>query len=227
MSADVPFETKTERVYALLRDRILDGTLRSGQRLRLEPLAEEFSTSHMPIREALRMLQRDGLVEFESHRGAMVTAVTWERVYEAVLTRMHLETIAAREATPHHDGATVAALERSAMRMDTFAERGHARRFSEENRAFHTALYEPCPYRLLKAQIQSLWDAMWRTRSHSLFHLDPARMTAAQREHRLILDAVREGDAEGAEARAAEHRDRTLDAWRRVLEGRRAPPVRA
>jgi hypothetical protein len=72
----------------------------------------------MPIREALRMLQRDGLVEFESHRGAAVANVTWERVYEAVFVRMHLEVLAVREATPWHTEASVRGARERIDRMD-------------------------------------------------------------------------------------------------------------
>ncbi|HYF12594.1 MAG TPA: GntR family transcriptional regulator, partial [Actinomycetota bacterium] len=167
MTAPERFETKSEWVYAHLRDRIARGDVRSGERLRLAELAREFDTSVMPVREALRMLQRDGLVVMESHRGASVVRVTWERVVETVMIRMHLETLAAREATPYHDDATVDALTEVLGRLDALVERGRPKEFSEANRRLHTAIVDPCPHAQLKEEIQQLWDAMWRTRSRS------------------------------------------------------------
>ena len=70
--AERPFATKSEWVYEQLRRRILAGTYKPDDRLRLTELAREFNMSEMPVREALRMLQRDGLIEMHSHRGASV-----------------------------------------------------------------------------------------------------------------------------------------------------------
>jgi DNA-binding GntR family transcriptional regulator len=223
MTSNVRFETKSEWVYVNLRERIARGDLNSGERLRLAELAREFNTSVMPVREALRMLQRDGLVVMESHRGASVARVTWERVTETVMIRMHLEVLAAREATPHHDAASVAALDNALTRLDALARRGRPSAFSEANRRLHTMIVEPCPYPLLKDEIQQLWDAVWQTRSRSLFRLLPDRMAAAQREHRAIVDAIRAGDPARATACAEQHMVSTVRAWREVA--RRDPPV--
>ena len=72
MTIDRPFITKTDWVYNRLRAEILGGSLKPDDRLRLTALARRFEISEMPVREALRMLQRDGLISFESHRGATV-----------------------------------------------------------------------------------------------------------------------------------------------------------
>jgi DNA-binding GntR family transcriptional regulator len=218
LATGVPFQTKAEWVYAKLRERITRGELSEGERLRLTHLASEFETSEMPVREALRMLQRDGLVNIESHRGATVADVSWEWVYEAVMTRMHLEVLAVREATPHHDERTLKGLNELLDRMDVMAEQDRSSRFSQANRELHTRLYEPCPHAVLREEIQELWDRMWRTRSESLFRLQPERMREAQKEHRAIVEAVATQDAELAAERAEEHRVNTLGSWRKVLE---------
>jgi DNA-binding GntR family transcriptional regulator len=223
--ADAPprFETKSEWVYARLREMITRGDLRSGERLRLTHLARDFDTSVMPVREALRMLQRDGLIEMESHRGASVAHVTWERVVEAVMIRMHLETLAAAEATAHHDGASLDRLNEQLDRMDVLAERRRSTEYSEANRLFHSLVEDACPFPMLKEEIQHLWDTMWRARSRSLFRLSPERMNGAQREHRAIVAALRGGDREEVTARSEEHSRTTLAAWRDVAD--RDPPI--
>jgi DNA-binding GntR family transcriptional regulator len=214
------YETKSEWVYARLREMIIGGELLSGERLRLTQLAERFHTSEMPVREALRMLQQDGLVVMESHRGATVATVTWERVYEAVLVRMHLEVLASREAASRHDAGSVGELRALLQKMDRMLERNRAIEFSEANRRFHTLSYAPGPHPMLKVEIQQLWDRVWQTRSRSLFRLRPGRMRPAQREHRVLVDAFEIGDSEAADAAARTHMDHTLAAWRSLPDGR-------
>jgi DNA-binding GntR family transcriptional regulator len=218
------FETKSQWVYARLREMITTGELPSGERLRLTQLADRFRTSEMPVREALRMLQQDGLIVMESHRGAAVATVTWERVYEAVLVRMHLEVLASSEATPHHDAGSAGELRALLRRMDRMAERNRGIDFSEANRRFHTLAYEPCPHPMLKAEIQQLWDTVWQTRSRSLFRMKPGRMRPAQREHRALVDAFANHDAPAAAAAARTHMDRTLAAWRSLRDRAGSPP---
>lgn len=223
MTVPARFETKSEWVYAQLREAIARGDVRSGERLRLGELARRFDTSVMPVREALRMLQRDGLVVMESHRGARVVRVTWERVVESVMIRMHLEALAAREATPFHDRGSLDALAELLDRLDTLVERGRPTDFSDANRRLHTLIVEPCPYPQLKEEIQQLWDAMWRTRSRSLFRMMPERMAQAQVEHRAIVEAIRGRDSGAVAAAAGEHMASTVEAWREIA--RRDLPI--
>lgn len=220
MSAQAPrFQTKAEWVYAGLREMIATGELAPGERLPMAQLAERFQTSEMPVREALRMLQRDGLVQMESHRGATVAVVDWDRVVEIVSVRMHLEVLAAAEAAAYHTAAqTLAPIDELVRRMDRLVERRRATEFSDANRRFHTMLYEPIPSPVLKEEIQSLWERMWRVRSQPLFRMDPDRARLAQHEHRAMLDAVGRQDPEAAEAAARTHRDATLEAWNSIAE---------
>jgi DNA-binding GntR family transcriptional regulator len=219
MRAPAPrFQTKAEWVYAGLREMIATGELASGERLPMAQLAEWFQTSEMPVREALRMLQRDGLVQMESHRGATVAVVDWDRVVEIVSVRMHLEVLAAAEAAAHHTAQTLAPIDELVRRMDRLVVRRRGTEFSDANRRFHTMLYDPIPSPVLKEEIQSLWERMWRVRSQPLFRMDPDRARLAQREHRAMLDAVSRHDPVATEAAARAHRDATLEAWRSTVE---------
>src|SRR5262245_6724875 len=215
-TAERPFATKTEWVYQQLRARILGAEKKLDPRLRLSTLAREFKISEMPVREALRMLQRDGLVRMESHRGATIVDLSLEHAAAIVSMRMHLEILAMREATGLHAPAALGAIERLLERMDGEAEAARAERFSRSNREFHTLLYEPGPNTALKEEIQSLWDRVWRTRATSIFAADAARMTQAQQEHRKIFAAVRRGDPDAAAAAMEQHRTRTLASWKRI-----------
>ena len=216
MNIDRPFTTKTDWVYNRLRSEILEGSLKPEDRLRLSSLARRFATSEMPVREALRMLQRDGLISFENHRGATVIKLSLQRAAEIVTVRMHLEVLAIAGAVPHHTPATVAELTELLERMDKQAQARQAQRFTESNRRFHAALYAPGPNHVLKEEIQILWDRVWRARPRSIFALDPVRMQAAQAEHWAILEAVRTGDATLAGKAMSRHRANTLESWQKL-----------
>jgi DNA-binding GntR family transcriptional regulator len=215
--ADRPFATKSEWVYEQLRRRILGGGYKPDDRLRLSELAREFNMSEMPVREALRMLQRDGLIEMHSHRGASVANLSWSRAAEIVSVRMHLEVMAVREAAKGHDKLSLAELAKILERMDRDLAAGSAARFSAGNREFHRRLYAPAANAVLKQEIEELWDRVWRARSQSIFEVDRPRMAAAQAEHRAILAALAKGDAEAAARAAIRHRDATLDSWAEII----------
>jgi DNA-binding GntR family transcriptional regulator len=208
-----PFLTKSEYAYAELRRRILDGRLPAGARLLLRPLADELGVSVMPIRDAIRLLERDGLVTVNNHRSATVTEIARDAVVESVGIRMWLEVLAVREATPHHTSATLAAAERALADAERTAATGKALEYARANRRFHNALEAPAP-ESLRSLIDELWDRMWQARrSLSLFILDPGRIDGAQQEHRELYEAVARGDAEAAATAMAEHRERSLAAW--------------
>jgi DNA-binding GntR family transcriptional regulator len=212
-----PFETKTDWVYGQLRNRILAGGYKPDDRLRLTELAREFEMSEMPVREAFRMLQRDGLIEMRSHRGAMVANLSWSRAAEIVSVRMHLEVLAVREAATHHNKASVGELTKLLDRMDRDAASGAGSAFGAGNREFHRLLYAPGANSVLKQEIQELWDRVWRARAQSIFEVDRERMAAAQAEHRSIVDALAKGDVEAAAKAAAQHRVRTLASWSMIV----------
>jgi DNA-binding GntR family transcriptional regulator len=169
------------------------------------------------VREALRMLQRDGLIEFESHRGATVVAISREEVLEGISVRMWLEVLAVREATPRHTERTLAAAREVLDRVQAALERGDAAAFSRANRELHETLEAPAGP-LLTATVGDLWNRVWQARrSLSLFLLRPDQMSTAQAEHRALVDAVAAGEAERAGRVMEAHRASSLEAWRDAL----------
>jgi DNA-binding GntR family transcriptional regulator len=209
--------TKTEYAYAELRRRIIHGEVAGGTRLRLRHLAGELHLSEMPIREALRLLQRDGLIRFESHRGATVTAVSAEQVMERLAIRTWLEVLATEEAVPLHRRESIAAAGAALDRADAAARQCDWVRFTAENRAFHELVEAPANA-LLRETIAAEWDRVWQARRQSsIFAVLPGRMEQAQLEHRALLDALTEGSCDDAVKTMIDHRRHTLDAWRRAF----------
>ena len=212
------FEAKSEWAYRRLREMIRDGELPPGSRLVLRRLADSFGLSEMPVREALRMLQRDGLVDFQSHRGAVVSPISGEEVIEGVSVRMWLEVLAVREAVARHTRSSLAVVERELRRAQDAAASGTGSKFSAANRTFHAAVEAPAD-ELARATIDELWNRVWQARrTLSLFVLVPERIREAQAEHRSLAEAVLRGDADAAADAMAQHRESSLAAWRKALE---------
>jgi DNA-binding GntR family transcriptional regulator len=212
--------TKTDFVYQTLRKEILDGHLQPGQRLRLTELAERYEISEMPVREALRKLQHDGLVQFESHRGATVSDLGLDRIIEIIATRTYLEACAAMEAAPHHSTQSLKQLK---TLVATMKKTRDPEQYSDLNRKFHRQLTEPCPNSFMKTEIDNLWNKVWRTRSQSLFQMVPKRIADATDEHERILNAVIDADSERLYREVMAHRAKTLENWRGLARSQSEP----
>jgi DNA-binding GntR family transcriptional regulator len=209
--------TKSEYAYHELRRRILDAKLAPGTRLLLRPLAEELGLSVMPVRDALRMLEGDGLVTLESHRGATVTQVPREEILQIIGMRMWMEILAVREATPRHTAASLKRVEKLLADAEQAMSDGDGRAYTRVNRALHEAIEAPAP-EPIRQLIRDLWERLWQTRRRTaLFETLPHRMPEAQAEHRAVVAAVRAGDAEAAGAAVERHRVSTLAAWEEAL----------
>ena len=203
-------QTKSRYAYERLREQILAGELAPGERLRLRALAESLGLSEMPVREALRMLSRDGLVAFADHRGATVTEISLEDVRATVAARMWLEILAVREAVPNHDAASLAVV-REALADGRAAADGAA--FSKANRRLHEAIEAPAPA-ALRVMIAEAWDRLWLARrGASLFLLDPDQIEVARAEHADLVAAVMRRDAAAAGRVMQRHRTSSLRAW--------------
>jgi DNA-binding GntR family transcriptional regulator len=209
IAVSVP-QTKSRYAYDRLREQIVAGALAPGERLRLRGLAESLGLSEMPVREALRMLSRDGLVEFSDHRGATVTEIPIEDVRDTISARMWLEVLAVREAVPHHDAASLAAV-RSALAKG--AKLTDGAKFSAVNRELHEAIEAPAPA-ALRAMIAEAWDRVWVVRrAASLFLLLPDQVARAHQEHARLVAAVEARDARAAAKIMERHRASTMRAW--------------
>jgi DNA-binding GntR family transcriptional regulator len=209
--------TKSEFAYQELRRRILDDKIPPGTRLLLRPLAEELGLSVMPVRDALRMLEGDGLVTLESHRGATVTEISREAVLHTISMRMWIEVLAVREATPRHTEASMKRVEKILADAEKAVEAHDGAAFTQANRRLHEAIEAPAP-EPIRQLVRDLWERLWQTRRRTaLFVTLPQRIPDAQEDHRTIVAAMRAGDADAAGAAMERHRVSTLRAWEEAL----------
>jgi DNA-binding GntR family transcriptional regulator len=203
----------TPQVIAdVLRSLILRGSLSGGQPLRQDTIANWFGVSHIPVREALRQLTAEGLVELQSKRGAMVATLQPDEAEEILEIRFTLEIKAASLAMPHWTEATFENLDAiltEAEGCDSID------RWSDLNRNFHDGIYQPCRRPRLLALIGNLNSNVERyirlLVSRSDYRLQ------AQHEHRAILASARIRNAPALNALIEHHAVQTAVQLRHFL----------
>jgi DNA-binding GntR family transcriptional regulator len=189
-------------IYGEIRRDIARGVYRPGP-LSIRQLAEHFDVSTMPVREALRRLEGEGLVSFEGGRRIRVNALTRDDLRELLSIRISLETLALSAAVPalRSDKALVRELRALIAQMDE--ERDDAGAWRTTNRTWHELLYGAAGMPRLAAMIAQLWTAvepymrLYLTSSESL--------QLSQKQHRAILTAIAKGDTAKAESVLREH----------------------
>lgn len=187
-------------VREALKQAILSGEIEAGTQLRQDDLAERFGTSRIPVREALRQLEMEGLVNFHTNRGAVVSSVSLAEVLEMMEIRIALECRALRLAIPNQVDAD---LDLAAEILKSYDDEPRAEKWAEMNWRFHRTLYEPCGLPKLLAMIDANYGHVGRfTRVQVSLAAGKER---PQREHLGLLDACRRGDVDAAVRLLEEH----------------------
>lgn len=190
-----------DRVVTELRQAILSGRLRPGERLVEGRLADELGVSRNPVREAIRALASEGLIEVTARRGAAVATMTEQEARETIEVRALLEGHNARLAARRQDKQIIKRIE-AVLNKGTAAVA--ARRFEQLfdlNLAFHRELAAAGQNTVLGDMMQRL-----RERTAMLFSpMNPARQARNWEEHAAILRAIIEGDERSAATLASEH----------------------
>lgn len=192
-------ETIAVRISRILADRIIAGDIEPGTKLRQDHIAAEFETSHVPVREAFRRLEAQGLAVSEPRRGVRVASFDISEIREVAEMRAALEVLALRHAAPHITRATLDAAEEATLEGDKSRD---VRSWEEANRRFHRLILDPCNMPRLLATIEDLhaasarflfatWRSEWETRT--------------DHDHRAILTALRQNDIDQAATILARH----------------------
>lgn len=184
---------QTQTVADRLRARIISGELAAGQPLRQEAIADAYGVSRMPVREALRLLQAEGLVEIVLNRGASVAAIDARDLAEIHDMRVLAECLALRHAIPELTESRIDLAERIQDELET----APIEAFGTFNKCFHMTLYEACGRPRLLAHISLLHDAADRYLRIAIRQLDYAERSGL--EHRALIAACRSRDAHAAE----------------------------
>ena len=200
-----------ELAYSQLREAILTGTLAAGTPLRQEELASRFGMSRLPVREALRRLDTEGLVVLRPRRGYIVATLDRQEIEDVLELHGTLEAMAGHAATLRRSDDVVADLERLVTQLERIGKRPpvDVDAFTALNAQFHERLLEssgrPFLNRILRL-VRGNAERYTRAGAGMLFDL-----RESQHEHRRIVDAYRAGDAPAVARLCKAHRDATRD----------------
>lgn len=192
--------TVSDVILKFVRESIIDGTLDEGEPIRQDDVARLFNVSKIPVREALKRLEAEGLVVFHRNRGAVVTTISEPEIVQIFEVRAILESSAIRFSVPH---MTEAAIEQAQTFCNAFAEETDTAKWAELNWQFHSCLYHDAERPYLVNMIRSVNDRIERYLRMQL-SLSSGHRTA-DHEHRDILKACRAGNVDVAAALTYDH----------------------
>lgn len=206
----------TEAAIERIRGEILSGRIRPGERIRLRTLEQLLGVSHIPIREALRRLEGEGLVASVPQKGAIATPLSLDELAEVYELRKMLEPLLAARSVPM-DPAHLKLVERALLAMEAVEEEWLAPNFGELHRTFHWLVIAPGAHgnRVIEHTIRQLWQTSER---YVRFAMTVGRQApVAAKHHRRLLRAAKRGDSDVVAKELVEHLEHTEAGVRRTL----------
>ncbi len=182
-------ESKSEVVYWALRERIVDGTYSPGHRLVLGTIAEQFDMSTVPVREAVRKLEAEGLVDFQRNVGATVAGIDEHAYNDAMEALAYLEGAATALAAPHLTKAEVRRAHAVNRELRQSLKNFDPIGFTRLNQQFHELLCSKCPNAHLLTLVDREWNQLAGIR-RSTFSFVPGRAQTSIAEHEHILTLI-------------------------------------
>lgn len=208
-----PAGSKAEQAYQAVKARIVEGTYTPGYRLVLGAIAKDLGFSVVPVREAIRRLEAEGLVTFERNVGATVAGIDPTEYLYTMQTLSIVEGAATALSAPLIDSTAVARARAVNQEMRECLEHFDPVRFTQLNQDFHSVLFEHCPNPHILDLVHRGWNRLAALRS-STFRFVPGRARDSVEEHENLLKLIETGaDADAIEKAARLHRTATLDAY--------------
>lgn len=192
-----------ELVFESLREAIIQGRLKPGERLMEMQLADEMGVSRTPVREAIRKLELEGFVVMIPRKGAYVAGISVKDIVDIFEVRAALEALAAGLAAERITDEELEDLERTLVQISEVSDRKDLNAIVETDTNFHELIYRACRNERLVQIITHLKEQIQRFRTTSLSQ--PGRSKDALGEHRAIVEAISERNAELAQTLAREH----------------------
>jgi DNA-binding GntR family transcriptional regulator len=206
------FATKSDLAYTHLRELILSGELQPGAVLAQAALAQRIGISTTPLREALRRLKQEGLVDLDAHRDARVRPLDAAEARDLLELRTSLDPLAAALAARRRTESDLAEVQAALDGLEALSEHPSAAQLESHHR-FHAAIHRASHNALLVEILDGLWVKTDRYRRHGLEagRSDEERDARAT-EHRQLFETVRDGDADTAADLMRRHVETSLGA---------------
>ena len=208
-------ESKSQQAYNWISERIRTRDYEPGYRLVLATIADELGISVVPVREAIRQLEAEGMVTYERNVGASVTTYNREAYYESMDIVATVEANAKAQSAPYLNAEDIARAREINQRMRELDIHHDPEEFTQLNKEFHSVLFAKCPNERLKDLVVDQWKQLEYHRV-STFRYVPERAQESTREHEQLLSLIEAG-AEPAyiEKVARQHRLTTLSTYRK------------
>lgn len=191
------------RVFNRIREDILSGSYKEHEELKEVAIGEELGVSRTPVREAFRQLELEGLIQMIPNKGAYVTGITTRDVKDIYMIRSYMEGLCARWATEKISGEQMSEMEENIFLSEFHASKGHLEQMAELDNRFHEILYEACDSKMLEHLLKDFHQYVLRVRRKTLS--ENSRSSQSNKEHREIMEAIRDKDGERAEQLANQH----------------------
>lgn len=199
----VDYKPLRELVFEALREAIITGRLRPGERLMEVQVAEALGVSRTPVREAIRMLELEGFVLMMPRKGAYVADISIKDIASVFEIRRALEGLAAELAAERATEQHMERLERILVELAECVENSDVQHFVELDTEFHATVYEASRNDRLAPIVSLLREQIQRFRTRTLSN--PGRMRVALEEHRGLVEALGDRDVDRARQLASDH----------------------
>ncbi len=196
------------RVFNRIREDILSGHYKQNEELKENTIGLELGVSRTPVREALRQLELEGLVNIIPNKGAYVTGISEKDIHDIYVIRSYLEGLCARWACEHINDEKLQELEEVVYLSEFHSKKQHYDQVVELDNKFHELIYEASGSKILRHVLSDFHHYVQRIRKITLSN--PERAENSNHEHTAILDAIRERNGELAETLAHEHIIKTI-----------------
>ena len=218
----IKHESATDAVHTALKQAILSSVLRPGERLHVHQLAEQLGVSLTPVRNAVQLLEAEGLVEVRPRSGTFVASMSADDVRETFAIRRALECLAVEAAATELTEEELATLQNLHERMRRPVSSEASKKQHElDNAEFHLTILRAAHNRKLLEMYQALNAHIRIARIHAGESTWERRLQQEQREHQAILKALAARDAERAVAAMREHIERSGESMLRSLAERK------
>ncbi len=206
---DKVFTTKSDYIFQELKKRILNGEIKPGENINISKVSKAYGMSIIPVREAIKRLESEGLVKIIPHKGAQVITYNANEAREVIVVRAILEGFAASSAIENISDEVINKLETLNNEMNEMAKEGNDEKFVELNIEFHRLIYKQSPYKMLYDMIVGLWeDSAW---SKSIFARHNKKMIESVKEHEEILEAIKQKKSNLTEKLVRRHKIKSVE----------------
>ncbi|WP_066396431.1 GntR family transcriptional regulator [Neobacillus mesonae] len=210
--------SKTQYAYEYLRTQILDGVYGPGQRIIIDQVAKELGASTIPVREAIRQLEVDGLIQYKPYSGAIVSVINENEYIETLSVVAILDGYATALSSRNMTESQIEKLKELNKQMEDALYEFEFEQFGVLNRQFHSIIYQECGNSFLQEEIRQAQLRLDRVRS-SIFTLVPQRSRQSIEEHAKIIHLIQEkAPIDEIEKAVRQHRLNTIEAFKNRMK---------